>query len=103
METHSPDLSIIIVTWNGKQYAWECLDSLRIYRDDPKVEIIVVDNASTDGTPKALERDFPWARLIRNSANLGFARANNIGISAATGKYVSLVNSDVKILPDCCL
>jgi hypothetical protein len=101
METHSPDLSIIIVIWNGKQYARECLDSLRNYQDDPTVEIIVVDNASSDGTPALVRQGFPWVRLIENSANLGFAKANNIGMVASTGKYVCLVNSDVRVPPDC--
>jgi GT2 family glycosyltransferase len=101
MEIRSPDLSIIIVTWNGKQYARECLDSLRNYLADPKVEIIVVDNASSDGTPALIQQEFPWVRLIENSANLGFAKANNIGMVACTGKYVCLVNSDVRVLSDC--
>ena len=101
METHSPDLSIIIVTWNGRQYALECLDSLRNYQDDPTVEVIVVDNASSDGTPAMVKQEFPWVRLIKNSANLGFAKASNIGMLASTGKYVCLVNSDVRVLPGC--
>jgi GT2 family glycosyltransferase len=95
------ELSVIIVTWNTRRFAWECLDSLRIYRDDPNVEIIVVDNASSDGTPEVIEQEFPWVHLIRNSENLGFARANNIGMIASTGKYVCLVNSDVTAPPDC--
>ena len=101
MNAHPIDISIIIVTWNGKQFAWECLESLRIYKDDPEVEIIVVDNASTDGTAELVEQDFPWARMIRNSSNLGFAKANNIGMAASMGKFVCLVNSDVKVPPDC--
>ncbi len=101
MNTQPIALSIIIVTWNGKQFAWECLDSLRNYQGDPTVEIIVVDNASSDGTPDLVEHEFPWVRLIHNSANLGFAKANNIGMVASTGKYVCLVNSDVKVPLDC--
>ena len=101
MVPQSIDLSIIIVTWNAKQFTWECLDSLRTYRDDPKVEIIVVDNASSDGTPELLENECTGMRLIRNSANLGFAKANNIGMAASTGNYVCLVNSDVKVPHDC--
>jgi GT2 family glycosyltransferase len=101
MNVEPSEISIIIVTWNGKQFASECLDSLRIYQDDPKIEIIVVDNASSDGTPALVEQEFPWARLIRSGANLGFSRANNIGMAASTGKYVCLVNSDVRVPPDC--
>src|ERR1017187_3440630 len=101
MSAKSAELSIIIVTWNGKQFASECLDSLRICRNDPKIEIIVVDNASSDGTPALVEQEFPWVRLIRNGANLGFSRANNIGMVASAGKYVCLVNSDVRVPPAC--
>ena len=101
MKVEPITLSIIIVTWNGKQYAQECLDSLRNYQDDPTVEIIVVDNASSDGTSAMIKQEFPWVRPIENSTNLGFARANNIGMVASTGNYVCLVNSDVRVPPDC--
>lgn len=96
------DLSIIIVTWNAIQFTRECLKSLHSYKDDPKVEIIVVDNASTDGTQAMVEQDFSWVQLIRNCSNLGFAKANNIGMAASSGEYVCLVNSDVKV-PEGCL
>ena len=101
MSAHPIDITIIIVTWNAKHFACECLDSLRIFWDNPKVEVIVVDNASSDGTSEVIEQEFPWVHLIRNSANLGFARANNIGMAASAGKYICLVNSDVKVPPDC--
>jgi GT2 family glycosyltransferase len=65
------------------------------------MEIIVVDNASTDGSPEYVERHFRQVRLIRNLDNLGFARANNIGISAGHGNYFCLINSDVKVLKGC--
>ena len=101
MSVEPPNLSIIIVTWNAKQFALECLESLRQYQDDCKVEITVVDNASSDGTAELIEREFPWVRLIRNSSNLGFAKANNIGMVASRGQYVCLVNSDVTVPQDC--
>jgi GT2 family glycosyltransferase len=94
-------ISIIIVSWNARDYLRQCLASLFSESCRHPLEVIVVDNASADGSPEMVAKDFPQVRLIRNAENLGFARANNIGISAATGKYVSLVNSDVKILPDC--
>jgi GT2 family glycosyltransferase len=65
------------------------------------MEIIVVDNASSDGSAELVENNFPKVRLIRNPANLGFAKANNLGIVTSAGRYVCLVNSDVKVLPDC--
>ena len=97
-----PILSIIIVTWNGKRYALECLESLRAPSPELSTEIIVVDNASTDGTPEAIRVQFPNIRLIENQANLGFARANNIGAALSRGKYVCLLNSDV-VIPAGCL
>ena len=95
------DLSIIIVTWNGRSFVEECLQSIEAEAHAPGPEIIVVDNASTDGTPDMIARDFPTVRLVRNRDNLGFAKANNIGIALAGGKYVLLVNSDVRVLPGC--
>jgi GT2 family glycosyltransferase len=96
-----PAVSIIIVTWNGKKYALECLDSLRTLNTKLVLEIIVVDNASSDGTPEAIQQHHPEVRLFRNQANLGFAKANNIGMAVSCGDYVALVNSDVVVPPGC--
>ena len=95
------DLSIVIVSWNAKKYLEECLGSLRALDADLSVEILVVDNASTDGTPEMIRNQFPHVRLIETGANLGFARANNVGIKLGSGKYVCLINSDVNVPPDC--
>ncbi len=100
--TKTPKLSLVIVTWNGKRYAIECLESLARLKLNFPLEVIVVDNASTDGTPAAIRGQFPGVRLIENSGNLGFAKANNIGIAASTGDFVALVNSDV-VVPAGCL
>lgn len=94
-------LSIVIVTWNAKRLALECLDSLIDYKADPSVEIIVVDNASADGTPEAINEKYPFVRLIQNATNLGFAKGNNVGILASRGRYVCLINSDVVVLRNC--
>jgi len=97
----APILSIIIVTWNAKRYALECLEWLS---DSARVcpsEIIVVDNASKDGTPEAIAEQFPNVILIRNQDNLGFAKANNIGIARSSGRYVCLLNSDVVVPVGC--
>jgi GT2 family glycosyltransferase len=93
-------VSVVIVTWNAKSYVAECLQSMRENCQIP-AEIIVVDNASSDGTPELVRSVFPECRLVETGANLGFAKGNNIGIALATGKYLFLVNSDVKILPGC--
>ncbi|HZQ66948.1 MAG TPA: glycosyltransferase family 2 protein [Terriglobales bacterium] len=97
----SPVLSIVIVTWNGKRYALECLESLRANGGKCPTEIIVVDNASTDGTPEAIRIQFPEVHVIQNCDNLGFAKANNIGVRQSRGKYVCLINSDVVVPPGC--
>ena len=94
--------SIIIVTWNGKNVVAQCLDSLRQYAGDPATEVIVVDNASTDGTLEMIREQYQYVKLIANAANLGFARANNIGIEQCSGRYVCLVNSDV-VVPEGCI
>ena len=96
-----PSLSVIVVTWNGKRYALECLESLRKAAIELPFEVIVVDNASADGTPDAIQAQFPHVNLVRNAANVGFAKANNIGIRLSTGRHLCLVNSDVVVPPGC--
>jgi hypothetical protein len=97
----TPSVSVIIVSWNAKDYLVKCLRSLNGQAPRYPLEIIVVDNASTDGSPEAVEHEFLAVRVIRTGANLGFAKANNIGIRASSGDYVCLVNSDVEVLPGC--
>jgi GT2 family glycosyltransferase len=95
------DISIIIVSWNTKKYMEECLTSLRGMEGNVSAEIIVVDNASADGTPEMIRTQFPDVKLIETGANLGFAKGNNVGIKEATGKYICLINSDVNVPSDC--
>ncbi|HTS19486.1 MAG TPA: glycosyltransferase family 2 protein [Verrucomicrobiae bacterium] len=95
------DVSIVIVSWNARQYLEECLASVYDSTAAKIPEVIVVDNASTDGSPEMVEQRFPQAMLIRCSENLGFAKANNIGIKETHGRHVALVNSDVKVLGSC--
>ena len=95
------DLSIVIVSWNTKKYLEECLTSLSAIDENLSAETIVVDNASTDGSPEMIRAQFPEAILIETGANLGFAGGNNVGIKQARGKYICLINSDVNVLPDC--
>ena len=96
------DFSIVIVSWNAKKFVLECLNSLLKLKELESSEIIVVDNDSSDGTPELVRESFPFVKLIRNDSNLGFGKANNIGIKEATGKYVFLVNSDV-VVPEGCI
>ena len=95
------EISVVVVSWNAKKYVEECLSSLAKQNLRIPVEIIVVDNASFDGTPAMIRERFPEVRLFQNASNLGFAKANNIGIRAACGRYVALINSDVNVPPAC--
>jgi GT2 family glycosyltransferase len=91
------DLSFVIVSFNTRDVLLDCLASIRRHPPLADYETIVVDNYSQDGTVEAVRRDFPEARLIGNSRNLGFAAANNQGIVASHGRYILLLNSDTLV------
>jgi hypothetical protein len=95
------DISVIIVSWNAKEHLRNCLNSLNNAKGRYKQEVIVVDNASTDNSVELVEQQFTEVKIIKNNDNLGFAKANNIGIRVSTGRYVCLINSDVIVLDDC--
>jgi GT2 family glycosyltransferase len=95
------DISVVIVGWNAKHYLELCLDSLVTAPPSRSTEIIVVDNASSDGSVEMIETRFPHVKLIRSDQNLGFAKGNNVAIRQCQGRYISLVNPDVKVLPGC--
>ena len=92
-------VSIIIVNTNTRELVCQCLES--VYANAPKFEfeIIVADNASTDGSCEAIAARYPTVRLIRNERNLGFASANNKGFEIARGKHMLMLNSDTVVLP----
>ncbi|HUW24325.1 MAG TPA: glycosyltransferase family 2 protein [Patescibacteria group bacterium] len=87
-------LSIIILSWNTRELLNQCLKSLEL---GPEVEVIVVDNGSTDGSAQAVKKEFPGVKLIINKENLGFSKGNNEGIKRAQGDYIMLLNSDTLI------
>ncbi len=89
----NPLVSVIIVNWNGMKYIKECLDSL-FNQSYSNYEIILVDNASSDGSVEFVEKNYPKVRIIRNKENLGFAEGNNIGIHETKGELVALFNPD---------
>ncbi len=100
--SHQPDLSVIVLSWNVRGLLRDCLQSVRDNVSTfahSNVETLVVDNASTDGSAEMVADEFPEARLIRNAENLGYARANNIGIVESRGRYVLLLNSDTIVPP----
>lgn len=92
------DVSIVIVNWNTCELLRGCLRS--IYRETRRntLEIIIVDNASSDGSAEMVSREFPKVTLIRNCMNNGFAAANNQAIRIARGRFVLLLNPDTVIL-----
>jgi N-acetylglucosaminyl-diphospho-decaprenol L-rhamnosyltransferase len=92
-------LSVVVLSWNTREILRACLASLA--RDVPcePREIIVVDNASADGSAEMVARDFPEVRLIRNDENRLYAEANNQGARAAGGRFLCLLNSDTEVRP----
>jgi hypothetical protein len=95
------DISVVIVAWNAQRYLELCLESLIAAPPRRSLEVIVVDNASTDGTVEMIEGRYPWVKLIKSPENLGFSKGNNVGIRQCTGRYIGLVNPDVQVLPGC--
>jgi len=95
------ELSIIIVNYNTKKILADTIQSVIDTADSTKYEIIVVDNASADGSIEMVKKQYPQVNLIENKDNLGFPKANNIGIRDALGRYILILNSDTKVLEDC--
>lgn len=95
------DLSIIIVSFNTKELLAQTIKSVIDAVRNINYEIIVVDNASSDGSSEMIKKEYKNVRLIQNEANKGFANANNKGINLSTGKYILLLNSDTVVLKDC--
>lgn len=97
------DLSIVTVTWNSEKFIAEQLRSVFASEGPATFEVFVVDNASTDGTRAQLaqvRRQFPQVQCVENTENVGFARANNQAIAHARGRYVLLLNPDMRVFPN---
>ncbi len=95
------DLSICIVSWNIKAKLYKCLDSINKYSEDLELEIIVVDNASSDNTVELIKKDFSNIKLIENNTNRGFGKANNQALKICKGKYILLLNPDIILIEPC--
>lgn len=95
------DVSIVIVSWNVADLLAKCLDSILAspFALD-RLEIIVVDSASSDNTVAMLREKYPQITLLAQSQNVGFTRGNNIGFRAATGRYLFMLNPDTEIIGD---
>jgi GT2 family glycosyltransferase len=94
-----PDVSVIILNWNTRDLLADCLKTLLLNTHSLDLEIIVVDNGSTDGSVEMVRQLFPQVRLAANAVNAGFARANNQGMAMSTGRYRLLLNSDAFLQP----
>lgn len=95
-----PDFSLIIVSFQVRDLLERCLASLARVSTPPVCEIIVVDNASSDNSAAMVREKFPQVTLIENAKNVGFAAANNQGLTLATGRYWMLLNPDTEIPAD---
>lgn len=94
------DLSIIIVNFNAIKLLRDCLESIRASAPNHRLQVIVVDNASRDGSVAMVRDEFPEVQLIDNPTNAGFTRANNQGIEVAKGRHILLLNNDTRVLAD---
>lgn len=98
MKDKKIDVSIIIVSWNVKELLLECIDSIKKHTKGITYEIIVIDNASADGSAEAVKKKFPNVVLIANIDNVGFGPANNQGVRIAKGRDIVFLNPDTKFL-----
>lgn len=94
-----PQLSIVVLSWNTKDLLEACLYALEAAAGEVSQQVIVVDNASADGSADMVAERFGWAELVRNDTNEGYAIGNNIGAARATGRYLMTLNSDTEVRP----
>ena len=93
-ENYTYELSVVIVSYNTKDLLRECLQSVYREADGMSIEVLLVDNNSSDGSPQMVEVEFPQVSLIRSAVNLGFGAANNLALEVVQGRFIVLLNSD---------
>ena len=94
----SVPVRLIVLTWNGRGWLTDCLNAVRALDAQP-AEVVVVDNASTDGTADFLRDAFPEVRVVRLDRNVGFAAGNNAGARHASAEYLVFLNNDTRVQP----
>jgi N-acetylglucosaminyl-diphospho-decaprenol L-rhamnosyltransferase len=94
------DVAVIIVSWNTRELLSQCLAAVFASARPPTLEVWVVDNGSADGSPAMVAERYPAARLIQNSSNAGFSRANNQALRQINSRYALLLNPDATLLPE---
>lgn len=94
--TKKPDLSVIILNYNTKNFLGDCLDAA--FQNKGNFEIVVVDNCSTDGSCEFVKKNYPKVRLVVSKRNGGFSYGNNLGLRVARGRYILFLNSDTKVV-----
>jgi len=94
------ELSVIIVSFNAREYLRQAVASVIAATVSVDSEIIVVDNCSSDGSPETIGLQFPNVRVIRNERNIGFGAACNVGINASTSRFILILNPDTYVQPD---
>jgi len=92
----TPEVSIVIVTWNGRRFLDDCLTSVAA-QTGVQWEAILVDNASTDGTVEYVRERYPWVRVVALDENRGFAGGNNAGVREARGRFLAFLNNDTMV------
>lgn len=95
-----PKVSVIVLNWNGKEHLKDCFESLR-QQTFSDFEVMMTENASTDGSQEFVQKNFPEVNIFQNKENLGYTGANNAVAKAARGKYLFFLNNDTKVHRDC--
>lgn len=95
----APPVAVAVVSWNTRELLTACLRSLAPDVEAGRAQVYVVDNDSTDGSPEAVEAEFPWATLIRSGENLGFGRAVNLAARESESAWIGAANSDIRLEP----